>query len=194
MHIIALLSLAATALADNEIAVQQAFKAAYPDWKPRGIVDVGANRGGWTINMQNLYPNVTTFMIEASPFHQDQLKAVKSQYPETVVDYKIALLSNADGESVQFYDNPGTNTGNSMFQENSIHFANVEPQTRTTSKLDTLVSHMEHVDILKLDVQGAELMVLSGASETLRRATLVQFEASLQSNNKPGRIHDLLVD
>lgn len=169
---------------DNELGVLRFFHAAYPEWKPRGIVDVGANRGTWTTNALTLFPNVTTFMIEASPFHAKTLEEVKSKF--TGVDYKIALLSKDDGENVSFYDNPGTNTGNSMFQENSHHFENVKPTPRTTYKLDTLVSGMEHVDILKLDVQGAELMVLSGATKTLRRATLVQFEASIVEYNKGG--------
>jgi FkbM family methyltransferase len=146
---------------------------------------VGANRGGWTNGVQGLFPNVTTFMIEASSFNTERLEEVKSKFGG-VVDYKIALLSSTDGQEVKFYDNPSTNTGNSMFQENSQHFANVEPQTRTTSKLDTLVSHMQHVDYLKLDVQGAELMVLSGASETLKRATCVQLEVSIIEYNKGG--------
>ncbi|KAL3802275.1 hypothetical protein ACHAWO_013180 [Cyclotella atomus] len=72
-------------------------------------------------------------MIEASPFHETKLESVKLQF-NGAVDSKIALLSKSDGKSVQFYDNPVTNTGNSMFQENSQHFASVEPQTRTTSK------------------------------------------------------------
>lgn len=173
--------------ADNELGVIRSFHRSFPDWKPRGIVDVGANRGGWTTNVQTLFPNVTTFMVEASPFHEKTLGDVKSKF-NGVVDYKIALLSKTDGETVQFYDNPSTNTGNSMFQENSQHFVNVEPTSRTTSKLDTLVSSMEHVDILKLDVQGAELMVLSGATETLKRTTLVQFEASIVEYNKGGGV------
>lgn len=57
---------------------------------------------------------------------------------------------------------------------------------RNTTKLDTLVRHMEHVDYLKTDVQGAESMVLSGATETLERATYVQFEVSVIDYNQGG--------
>lgn len=171
--------------ADNEIAVLRAFHNAYPEWKPRGVVDVGANKGGWTKNIQQLFANVTTMMVEASSFNSQHLEDIKTSFGG-VVDYRIALLSSTDGDTVEFYDNPATNTGNSMFQENSQHFKDVKPQIRTTYKLDTLVSHMQHVDYLKLDVQGAELMVLSGAVETLRRTTCVQLEVSTIEYNKGG--------
>mmetsp|Transcript_4024 Transcript_4024/g.10202 ORF Transcript_4024/g.10202 Transcript_4024/m.10202 type:complete len:222 (+) Transcript_4024:287-952(+) len=89
-----------------------------------------------------------------------------------------------DGESVQFYG--GGNTGNSMFRELSHHYDNIKPDTRTTSKLDTLVTHMEHIDYLKMDVQGAELMLLQGATETLKRVTFVQMEVSVVEYNRGG--------
>ena len=182
---VALLSVAAVVHADNEIAVLQSLRRAYPEWKPRGVVDVGANKGGWTTKLQQLFPNVTTMMIEGSPSHVKQLQETKLKY-DGAVDYQVALLSTTDGGIVEFFDNPDTNTGNSMFQENTKYFKDVKPQTRTTSKLDTLVSHMGSIDYVKLDVQGAELLVLSGAEETLKKTTFVQLEISIIEYNKGG--------
>ena len=126
---------------------------AYPDWKPRGIVDVGANSGGWTTNAQHLFPGVKTFMVEASPSQVGNLENTKKEFVN-IVDFEIAVLSDADGKEVEFYAVEG-GTGNSMFKENSHHFDNVKPEVRTTTKLDTLLKKhdMEHVDYLKLDVQ-----------------------------------------
>lgn len=73
-----------------------------------------------------------------------------------------------------------------MFREQSQHYDGIRPEVRTTLKLDTLVTHMEHIDYLKIDVQGAELMVLQGATETLKRATFVQMEASAVGYNQGG--------
>jgi FkbM family methyltransferase len=182
---VALLSVAAVVHADNEIAVLQSLRRAYPEWKPRGVVDVGANKGGWTTKLQQLFPNVTTMMIEGSPSHVKQLQETKLKY-DGAVDYQVALLSSTDGGIVEFFDNPDANTGNSMFQENTKYFKDVKPQTRTTSKLDTLVSHMGSIDYVKLDVQGAELLVLSGAEETLKKITFVQLEISIIEYNNGG--------
>ncbi len=120
---------------------------------------------------EKLYPGVKTFMIEASPSHREQLDAVKNTF-KNVVDYEIAVLSHSDGETIEFYAKEGLATGNSMFLEQTEHFNGVKPELRTTSKLDTVVGHMEHVDYIKIDVQGAELAVLSGATETLKKLLL----------------------
>lgn len=170
--------------ADNEVGVMFLLHTGYPDWIPRGVVDVGANVGGWTTEMQSLYPGVITFMVEASPTHTGALEKTKQLF-EPNVDYKIAVLSSTDDDTIEFYSLDG-GTGDSMFVERSHHYTGVKPDVRTTSKLDTVVKHMEHIDYLKLDVQGAELMVLSGATEVLAKTTFVQLEASVVEYNHGG--------
>jgi len=173
--------------ADNEVGVLTGIIRAYPDWKPRGIVDVGANQGNWTERVhKHIFPGVKTFMLEASPKRRQALEEKKKKIGPNIVDFQIAVLSSKDGDTVEFFDGEGEGTGSSIFQEQSKHFKGVIPDVRKTSKLDTLVKHMEYVDYLKLDVQGAELMVLSGATETLKRTTFVQFEVSVVEYNKGG--------
>ncbi len=142
--------------ADNEIVVMRSLKAAYPDWQPRGIVDVGANQGGWTTWAQGIYPGVNTFMVEATPSHAGILDETKKKF-ENIVDFEIAVLSDTDGKEVRFFelDNGFGGTGNSMFQEKSSHFNGIKPDVRIATKLDTLLKKhsVEHVDYLKLDVQ-----------------------------------------
>mmetsp|Transcript_15449 Transcript_15449/g.32674 ORF Transcript_15449/g.32674 Transcript_15449/m.32674 type:complete len:345 (+) Transcript_15449:75-1109(+) len=183
----ALLFFLATAVSgDNEVKVLQSLKSAYPGWKPRGVIDVGANRGGWTKSMQALYPGVKTFMVEASKHHEKEMEETKNSFEPNVVDYKIAVLSSTDGEIVDFYSNPGPGTGNSMFLEQTSFFSGTIPEKRNTSKLDSVLEDMQYADYLKLDVQGAELVVLSGATETLSKATFVQLEVSILEYNKGG--------
>ena len=174
--------------ADNELGVLNNLRAQYPDWKPRGIVDAGANVGGWTTAVQASLPGVPILMVEASTTHNKELEETKQMFPK-VVDYQIAVMSSADGDTIEFFAiDAFRGTGNSMFREQSQHFNDVKPVLRTTAKLDTLVrnSHLEHVDYLKLDVQGAELLVLSGATETLNKATFVQLEVSVIEYNEGG--------
>lgn len=101
-------------------------------------------------------------------------------------------MSAKDGEEVKFWAE-GT-TGNSMFPQlmgrGGRGHSDIEPVIRTTKRLDTARSESflkdERVDVLKLDVQGAELTVLKGATELLKEVSFVQFEASVVEYNKGG--------
>ena len=62
-----------TALADNEVKILIDLVGSYPDWIPRGIVDVDVNGGGWMTAVQSeVLPgkDVPTFMVEALPQHE----------------------------------------------------------------------------------------------------------------------------
>jgi hypothetical protein len=77
-----------------------------------------------------------------------------------------------------------------MFKENSKHYVNDKPVKRITSTLDTMVenSHLknERIDVIKVDVQGAELVVFKGAKRALSQATFVYFEGSTVEYNEGG--------
>ena len=95
-------------------------------------------------------------MVEATPSHFGNLEEAKKKF-ENTVDFEIALLSESDGQQVDFFDldNGFGGTGNSMFVENSQHYKGMKPDKRTTKKLDTLLKEhsMDYVDYLNLDVQ-----------------------------------------
>jgi len=89
------LGLILSVCADDEASVMYSLRNAYPDWQPRGIVDVGANRGGWTTRVQEeIYPGIKTFMVEASPFHTGALEETKKKF-EKFVDFEIAVYPTA---------------------------------------------------------------------------------------------------
>jgi len=174
------------------------LKRAYPDWSPRAILDIGANAGTWSTNIRKEYPDSKILMLEAS---DQQIPALEA----TVADignakYRIAVMSATDGDVIPFYFNPNANTGNSMFQEQTNFFSNVKPVEKISIKLDTLVKeeatsgetgaflrgNQDVFDMIKIDVQGAELMVLNGGLDTLQKATFVQFEGSTVEYNLGG--------
>jgi FkbM family methyltransferase len=145
--------------ADNEMSVLSALHVAYPEWRPRGIVDVGANSGGWTraVQAEHLFQGVKTFMVEAFKDNTKYLEDTKNGFKEGIVDYSIAVLSSTDDETIKFHSIPqGFTTGNSIFVEQSLHYTegNSKVDLLKTAKLDTVLKgKMEFVDYLKLDVQ-----------------------------------------
>jgi len=174
------------------------LKTSYPDWSPRAILDIGANAGTWSTNVRKEYPDSKILMLEASDQHITALEATVANIGNA--KYRIAVMSANDGDVIPFYFNPKANTGNSMFQEQTSFFSNIKPVEKISIKLDTLVEeeatsggteaflrgNQDVFDVIKVDVQGAELMVLSGGLDTLQKATFVQFEGSTVEYNSGG--------
>lgn len=88
-------------------------------------------------------------------------------------------MGRTAGETVTFYE---METGSSMFPEQSD--ARRTARTLSTRTLDDVASGVPTPLFLKIDVQGAELEVLAGGSETLSRADLVQLEVALLPYNE----------
>lgn len=161
----------------------------YPDFIPEVILDIGANKGVFAKTVRNVFPNSKLLMFEASSFHDEALQDFVVNDNGKSERY-IGVLSGTDGDKVSFFDLNGS-TGNSMFRENTKHFTNLKPMEKITSKVDTIVSKSplaqnSRIDLIKADVQGAELIVFEGATKALEQATFVQFEASTIVFNEGG--------
>jgi FkbM family methyltransferase len=173
------------------------IKARHPGYEPNVVIDIGANKGYYTKAIRELFPQTKIIMVEASDQHTTKLQNF-TKYDNGLSEVYINVLSNADNDIVKFYDSPGANTGNSMFREHSKHFVNLQPLEKRTKTLNTLISQSQlldpsnTIDILKADVQGAELLVFEGASSILQQVTFVQFEASTIEWNEGGScFHDV---
>jgi FkbM family methyltransferase len=134
-----------------------------------------------------MFPKASILLLEADEKHEERLqefcKDKKGQ-----MEYQIALLSATDQETVPWFG--GGDTGNSMFRERSETYVGDVAVPKVTQTLDQVVaaSHIKDmsVDLIKVDVQGAELLVLRGGVKSLRQATFVQIEASTVAYNDGG--------
>jgi hypothetical protein len=76
-----------------------------------------------------------------------------------------------------------------MHKERSDVFADVKPDKLKGRTMDSILKEkkmIQDVDVLKLDIQGAELGALLGAQETLSYATVVTLEQSVVDYNEGG--------
>jgi FkbM family methyltransferase len=149
---------------------------------PAVIYDVGAYRGGWTRLAAEVFPDAQFILFEANRDHADTL--ARSGHKHV-----ITALGAADGAARSFHvPRAGDVTGASLYVENTAHYADTNLQVReiATARLDTLVGRerLPTPDLVKIDVQGAELEVLAGAAETLRHAAALIVEVSLVDYNK----------
>lgn len=147
-------------------------------FRPKLAIEIGAYHGDWTRLFKTIFPNCAVVMVEAQEQKRQILENVCNSYPGDV-SYQIALLAREEGAQVRFVE---METGSSAFEEASPFLRNVVQKTSRTldGLLDTASSS---VDFLKLDVQGYELEVLSGAIQSLRSAKAVLMEASLIGAN-----------
>jgi len=135
------------------------------------VLDVGAHKGKWTQTFKEHYPNLKSLMIEANDDHIEDLKKVGP--------YMLALLGK-DNEEVDYYmcEDKNNNHGNGIYKENTnVPFKSVR---RRTTTLDSLLPG-QRFDLIKLDVQGAELDIIQGSPGFIHQAKYLWLE--LQPHN-----------
>ena len=147
---------------------------------PNGIVDIGAYHGEWSRLIARIYPQTPILMIEAQAEKKTQLEAVCVDLRQA--SFELCLLGDKDGVDAVF---SVMETGSSLYSERSN-----APRTRRTLTMHSLDSVLkQHPQIqaplfVKLDVQGAELDVLTAGSHALALAEVVQLEVALMEYNE----------
>jgi FkbM family methyltransferase len=153
-------------------------------FRPNGILDIGAYHGEWALTASQLFPESRVLMVEAQPDLEPILRAVASTNPARF-DYRIALLGANTREAVDFYQIGGdVSTGSSIFEEQTTaRRTRLSLPMRRLGDLTTEVVRGKY-QLLKLDVQGAELQVLRGSGSLLDDIEVVVMESSLAEYNR----------
>jgi FkbM family methyltransferase len=140
------------------------------------VYDVGAHTGRWTTSVRDSLSGARFFLFEANEAHEAALR-------DTGHSFFIATLSS-EPKIVDFYAVGGQ--GDSYFREATERYRDVSPQRRQTTTLDDLVAAHELPlpDLIKVDVQGAELDVLRGGEGALGAAKLVLLECPIAEYNE----------
>lgn len=149
-------------------------------FNPGGIVDIGAYDGSWAEAAHAIFGGSPLLLIEARDEESKKLAAKCAGIPNA--EFVIALLGPESRNEVTFSVH---GTGSSIFSERSNAKRSSVALSMTT--LDSLMLSKPYLKdplFLKLDVQGAELEVLKGATETLKRAEFVQLEVALLPYNE----------
>ena len=145
---------------------------------PARILDVGANAGHWTRGILRVFPSASVVMVEANEARRQHWRDLPAS-----VRGLLSVLSDKVGE-VPWFSTPGAGSGDSMLQERTSWVASSNT-TRHALTLDGLLAREGLADepfgLIKLDVQGAELTVLRGATRALSQAEVLLLELPMVS-------------
>lgn len=142
------------------------------------VYDVGACDGYGSVQFKSRVLHDAEFILfEANPAHEQALK-------KTGFRYFNKVLSNPGRGAVEFFS--VKNTGDSYYKENSAYYDNTGSVILQTVTLDQLIE--EHTlpipQLLKIDTQGSELDILSGATKILGKTEMIMTELPIIEYNK----------
>jgi FkbM family methyltransferase len=152
---------------------------------PRGLLDVGAYHGEFAMVARQVFPDASVLMVEPQPGKLEQLGEV-ARLLGGDCHVRNCLLGDGTRTHSDFHllDTPFGSTGSSVYPEVSDF-----PRTVLSLPVRTVDDLLEglpgrHFDLVKLDVQGAELDVLRGARRTLPQIEVLLAELSLHVVNR----------
>jgi len=149
-------------------------------FSPKTMIDVGANRGEWCITAHRSNPEATIHAFEIVGETCDLLIENPKAFRSRIVVNGFGL-SDENG-SVDVYHAPGADV-HSSFLEDAHMFNSDGAYVRLSRPVRTGDDYLAErniakVDMLKIDVEGAEPMVLDGFRNALSQheIDIIQFE------------------
>jgi FkbM family methyltransferase len=144
---------------------------------PSHVVDVGAAAGTWTETALRYWPDASYLLVEPLEERRSELDSLCSRHRN--VEWIAAAAGHTAGRL--------TLNVTRDLDGSSFLYGGVETREVAVSPLDELLVAWGTVapQLVKLDVQGYELEVLSGAERVLEQGELIVLEAHLLRGEPP---------
>jgi len=150
-------------------------------YEPSVVYDIGASNGVWSDTIALTLPEAEYYLFEplaeSVPFYRSDLKERLARRPK--FHLHAVALSDHSGTAEMFATHDGW--GSSILDRGPI--PEVKELVRVPlNTLDELVQEkrLPKPDIMKLDVQGAERLILKGGEQTLQHADVLFLETWLK--------------
>lgn len=157
-------------------------------------VDVGSHKGEVLKEMRTLAPEGKHFAFEPIP---DLFANLKQRYNGNTTIYNYALSDKEGTSTFQHVVSKPAYSG--MKQRSYDHKPTINEIEVKTQTLDAILPQGTPIDLIKIDVEGAELQVLKGARSVLKnQQPIVIFEHGLGASDHygttPEDVYGLLVE
>lgn len=157
------------------------------------VLEAGANIGSETLLISKILNKGTIYCFEPNPYSFERLKInISINELKNVYAYDYALGEADSKIKFHIYPKGFCNSGmSSKYMETSItHEITVIQKT-----VDTFVheNNITKLDFIKMDIQGAEMDLLNGASETLKRFKPTIFTEACEPYNDTKQLYEILV-
>lgn len=153
-------------------------------------IDIGCHLGAMLNAMQRLAPKGVHVAFEPTPY---KARWLRQRYP--AIEIRPEALSDQPG-TVEFYCQ-SNQSGFSGLRSHKVAGSTTTIVPVKCVRLDDVISEYQ-IDFIKIDVEGAELLALSGADRTLQRYKPdILFECTLSGlelyGKSPDDAYDLFV-
>ncbi len=141
------------------------------------VLDIGANIGLITLDILSKFPESKIFCFEPGLIQSRLLKRTIEENDIKNVTVERYAVGDFDGQS-DFY----VHTGKDSAKDGLVNTGRGEKAEKTTIKIKKLDSWWKEnsqpkIDLIKIDTEGAELKVLNGATELLKKESpVIYFE------------------
>jgi FkbM family methyltransferase len=165
------------------------LRAAFNTFTPTTCLDIGANTGQFAVEWRKIFPKCKITSIEPNPYCEKSLKKIGVEYfqygiSDTIGELEL-ILPRAKSKS----------KGASFYKEINFNKLSDEEILKIKVPVTTLDKLFPNdiFDVIKIDVQGAELDVINGGSVILAKSSYVIVEVSLIPYNEGAPLADVIV-
>ena len=146
--------------------------------KPRLAVDIGGNIGDYSAEPLRVFPGLELHVFEPATSNVNRLRSRFAAHHK--VSLQQAALSDVAGRMTLFADRDGS--GLASLAQRQLGHLNIQFDPMEEVEVRRFEDYWKQalsgrvIDIIKIDVEGYELMVLRGFGEVIRKVRVLQFE------------------
>jgi FkbM family methyltransferase len=141
--------------------------------RPATVLDVGVGEG--TFDLYEVFPEATHVLVEPLSEFQEAIAAIQESYRALYVP----AAAGARAGRMEIFVKPHLEGSSAFLEQAGGSVLGAARQVNVVA-LDDVVAehHLQGPFLLKVDVEGAELQVLAGASKVLEEAEVVILEVT----------------